>query len=103
MNIQFEEMSDNSLWVYFEGEMDVYNINKITGQIQNKFAKLKNDKVVFDMSKLTYIDSSGIGVLVKFYKYLKDKNKKLMIYRPTDNVFKLIKMTKLDKIIEIKK
>lgn len=102
MNIQFEEMSDNSLWIYFEGEMDVYNISKISGQIQNKFSKLKNDKVVFDMSKLNYIDSSGIGVLVKLYKFLKDKNKKMIIYRPTENVLKLINMTKLDKIIEIK-
>ena len=102
MNISFEEMSDNSFWVYLEGEMDVYNISKITQQIQNKFAKLKNEKVVFDMSKLNYIDSSGIGVLVKLYKHLKDKDKKMQIYRPTENVLKLIKMTKLDKIIEIK-
>ncbi len=102
MNISFEEMSDNSFWIYLEGEMDVYNISKITAQIQNKFAKLKNEKVVFDMSKLNYIDSSGIGVLVKLYKHLKDKDKKMQIYRPTENVLKLIKMTKLDKIIEIK-
>ena len=102
MNLQFEEMSDNSFWIYFEGDLDVYNINKVTGEIQKKIKNAKSEKIVFDLSKLDYLDSSGIGVLVKFYKFLKDKNKKMQIYRPTENVLKLIEMTKLDKIIEVK-
>jgi len=102
MNVQFEEMSDNSFWIHLEGELDVYNISKITGQLKTKLNKIKEDKVVFDMSKLIYIDSSGIGAMVKFYKFLKDNNKKMLIYRPTENVLKLIKMTKLDRIIELK-
>jgi len=102
MNLQFEEMSDNSFWIYFEGDLDVYNINKVTGEIQKKIKNIKSDKVVFDLSKLSYLDSSGIGILVKFYKYLKNNNKKMQIYRPSENVRKLIEMTKLDKIIEVK-
>ncbi|MDK2946081.1 STAS domain-containing protein [Geotoga petraea] len=102
MNLQFEEMSDNSFWIYFEGDLDVYNINQVTIEIQKKIKNTKNEKVVFDLKKLNYLDSSGIGLLVKFYKYLKDNNKKMQLYRPTENVLKLIKMTKLDKIIEVK-
>jgi anti-anti-sigma factor len=102
MNLQFEEMSDNSFWIYFEGDLDVYNINKVTGEIQKKLKNAKSEKIVFDLSKMDYLDSSGIGVLVKFYKYLKDNNKKMQIYRPTENVLKLIQMIKLDKIIEVK-
>lgn len=102
MNLQFEEMSDNSFWIYFEGDLDVYSINQVTNEIQKKIKNTKNEKVVFDLKKLNYLDSSGIGLLVKFYKYLKDNNKKMQLYRPTENVLKLIKMTKLDKIIEVK-
>jgi anti-anti-sigma factor len=102
MDIQFEEMSDNSFWIYLEGDLDVYNINKVTEGIQKKIKNVKSEKIVFDLSKLDYLDSSGIGVLVKFYKYLKSNNKKMQIYRPTKNILKLIEMTKLDKIIEVK-
>jgi anti-anti-sigma factor len=102
MKTKFEEMSDNTFWIYLEGDLDVYNINKVTEEIQKNLKNVKSEKIIFDMSKMDYLDSSGIGTLVKFYKYLKNNNQKMQIYRPKENILKLIKMTKLDKIIEVK-
>ena len=74
MNIHYK-INNKILTIFIKGELDEYSAPKIKDNLdqilnQNFFC----DKVVFDLSGLTFMDSTGIGLLIGRYKKLKDVN-----------------------------
>lgn len=51
-----------------------------------------------DLSKLTYIDSSGLGTLVSINKRTKEKKGRLILIGAQGLPMELIKRTRLDKV-----
>ncbi len=63
----------------------------------------QNTKVVFDMSRIRFIDSMGCGVLLTSFKRLKDKGgwlKLCCITDPVDSIFKLMGFDRIFSIFE---
>ncbi|ADK13370.1 MULTISPECIES: STAS domain-containing protein [Clostridium] len=55
-----------------------------------------------DFSKCTFIDSTGLGVLVSIYKKCKNINGSFKLYSVRNaDVMKIFNMTRLDKVFEI--
>ena len=59
------------------------------------------EKIVFDFSKTTFIDSSGIGALVSNHKSVRLKEVKLVLRGVLPQVMAVLEMTALDKILTI--
>lgn len=90
--------SQNSCWmISVEGELDVSCADKLKSEI-NKMLGEKIVDIKLDFSKLTYLDSTGIGVLVGALKKLKANDKTVHILNPKDNVRKIFDITGLNKI-----
>lgn len=51
--------------------------------------------IVLDMSKVRYIDSSGIGFLVKLLKYCKRNDGELKLYSVTEEVKSILRLVNL--------
>ncbi|SHH02498.1 STAS domain-containing protein [Tepidibacter thalassicus] len=49
----------------------------------------------------TFIDSTGLGVLVGIYKKCKEVNGRLTLHSMNPNVMKVFELTRLDKVFEI--
>jgi anti-sigma B factor antagonist len=58
-------------------------------------------RVVFDLSNVRYMNSSGIGVLITAYTKLKNKKGELLLVNPNDQINKLFLITKLNTIFKI--
>ncbi len=56
-------------------------------------------KIILDFSKTIFIDSSGIGALVKGLKLLKDKQTQLVVSKVSNQVLSVFKMTGLEKLL----
>ncbi|AZV55350.1 STAS domain-containing protein [Clostridium sp. AWRP] len=55
-----------------------------------------------DFSKCTFIDSTGLGVLVSIYKKCQSMNGSFKLYSVRNaDVMKIFNMTRLDKVFEI--
>lgn len=54
-----------------------------------------------DLSRLTYIDSSGLGTLVTINKRTKEKNGRLVLMGAQGMPFDLIKRTRLDNVFTV--
>ena len=54
-----------------------------------------------DMSKVEYIDSSGLGVLVSVLKKVKVSEGKLVLISPKSSVKQILSLTNLDKVFNI--
>lgn len=93
-------ISGGDLYIYLYGELDEYSANNIREDIDNLILKpqVKN-RVIFNFSGLTFMDSTGIGMLIGRYKKLKTKNVKVYIESPTKNVEKILEVSGLYKIM----
>ena len=55
------------------------------------------------MSQVSYIDSSGISVLIESHQKAKDQGKEFLILKPSEPVTSIIEIAKLDKFFIIEK
>lgn len=56
---------------------------------------------VIDISGLRYVNSSGIGVLITILTKFRNKGGEVYLMRPSENVQKLLVITKLNAIFQI--
>lgn len=81
------------------GELDEYTAN-YTRQVLDKIIKESVfNKLIYDLSQLDFMDSTGIGVLIGRYKLLKNKNKSIYISNANSQIEKIFNMSGLYEIM----
>ena len=76
------------------GEMDLYNSYKLK-ELVSKMIEKKVNKLIINLEKVDYIDSSGIGALISICSTMKKLNNVLYISNVHGSVKKVIELTKL--------
>jgi anti-sigma B factor antagonist len=59
-----EERSDGTVVVQLKGELDLYNAHAVRDELFSVAAR-GPERVVIDLSAVTFIDSTGLGVLIE--------------------------------------
>ncbi|MGQ9632186.1 MAG: STAS domain-containing protein [bacterium] len=85
-----------------DGEVDVYYSSAIEEKIKD-LIKQGRKKVIVDLSKVTYMDSSGLGVLVGSLKNLRKVGGSLKIAEINPAIANIFEITKLDSFFDIYK
>ena len=67
-------------------------------ELKKQFEKQPSKKVVVDLEKVSYIDSSGLATLVEILKKTKSQGGSLGLAGMSDKVKSLFEITKLDKL-----
>lgn len=86
--------------VTLEGEIDI----SVTDLIRGKFKSLIDEKrkvVIVDMSKVPYIDSSGLGMLVEVRQEMEKYGGEIRLMRLTPDVKKVFELTRLNNFFHI--
>lgn len=97
-DIKFQKTDDGFI-VYATGEIDLSNSQGLRKTI---LAALKtNQKVLVDLSGVSYIDSSGIASLVEGLQFSKSKNKTFILTNPSKQVKAIMELARLDKVFTI--
>lgn len=60
-------------------------------------------RVAIDMSRVTFLPSSGLGMLVAIHNSAKASKGKVAVFGVSDDLHKMLKITHLDKLFAIKK
>ena len=97
------EIKNGMLIIHLEG--DLIGENDGTGilQIATDAIQQKISKCIVDISSLRYINSSGIGVLITILTKFRNKGGEVFLLKPSENVQKLLVITKLNAIFQIVK
>ena len=91
---------NSTLYVLLVGELDEYTAQHVRKTLDVLFETQKGFvQVVFDLSELTFMDSTGVGVLIGRYKKLREKNKPIFITNPSRNAERIFKMSGLYEIM----
>ncbi|MEA3422349.1 MAG: STAS domain-containing protein [Bacillota bacterium] len=96
-------VQENNLWkVDLIGDLDINSSIMLKDKI-NEILDEKEESVEFETSKLNYIDSTGLGVLISLLKRLNNYENAMSIINVQDNILKIFKITGLFKVIKIYK
>jgi anti-sigma B factor antagonist len=82
------------------GEIDFATLDTLTSELV-KAANSDVETVVVDLQQVTYIDSSGLGVLVGAHKRLKAQGRALVLRVADAEMIKLLKLTGLDQLFAL--
>jgi anti-sigma B factor antagonist len=95
-----EEKLEGTTEVFLDGEVDIYTSQNLKERLYNILDSTKQD-VKINCSSLTYIDSTGLGILVGALKKAKQMGCSIKISNLKDNIKKLFLITGLDKLFII--
>lgn len=94
------EYIGTTLVVKLEGEIDQSCAVEIRTDIDREI-QLKNVRnLILDFAGVTFMDSSGIGVIIGRYKQIKARGGKTMIIRARPQVDKILELSGLKKIMD---
>lgn len=89
---------DNILTAYIEGEIDHDSAAKIRTQIDGVTQSLKPRVLCLDFSNVSFMDSSGVGLVMGRYRQMKLLGGMLRVTNVPDRMYRIFAMSGLESL-----
>ena len=87
---------NRTLYILLSGELDEYTAHTVRKNLDTLLDTEKGFvQIVMDLSELTFMDSTGVGVLIGRYKKMRECGKPIFITNPSRNAERIFKMAGL--------
>ena len=96
------QITDNTLVLKIEGDLIGENNGPMIIELVNDMLNQGIKLCAVDISSVRYINSSGIGVLITILTKFRNKEGEVVLVQPSEQVKKLLIITKLYNIFSIK-
>ncbi len=83
------------------GRITLGEDNLMLREVVRELVEKGNNRILLNLHEVGYIDSSGLGELVKTYTTVRNQGGQLKLLNPSKRVSDLLQMTKLAKVFEI--
>ena len=94
-------VAENDKLTFFpEGKIHTNNAVQLEGEIFDTIKAYGGDNIVFDASKLTYISSAGLRMLLKVQQ---TKDKPIQIINVSDDVYEVFSVTGFAEFLNVRK
>ena len=97
------DFNDGVLRVAIVGEINHHNAVFVRQEIDEKIQELSSKNLVLDLAEVSFMDSSGLGLVMGRYQLMKDLGGTLAIANPGAELKKLFKLAGLNKLVKIVK
>lgn len=101
MEIQYQK-EEKVLVLKITEELDHHTVERIRRKADYEIEKYIPRKVILDFNQVAFMDSAGIGLILGRYKNISLFGGKLEVVNASTQVIKILNMSGLSKIIEIK-
>ena len=98
MKIEFQKKS-YTLIIKIQGEIDHHCATELKQKIEKEFQKSDAKNIIFDFEQVTFMDSSGIGMIIGRYKNVLACGGKTAVVNANEKVSKIFQMAGMQKII----
>ena len=92
---------EKTLFILLDEEIDQDTVDKIKRNIDDEIERYIPRKVIFDFSNITFMDSSGIGMLLGRYKLIKLIDAEMEIDNVSRTIKRIFNMSGIERIIKI--
>lgn len=100
MNIKYSK-EDRLLKIELTEEIDQHTADKVRRKIDDEIERFIPRKVIFDFSNISFMDSSGIGMVIGRYKLTKMLGGNLEIININKQTKKIFDMSGVTRIIKV--
>ncbi|MDC3415235.1 STAS domain-containing protein [Aquibacillus sp. 3ASR75-11] len=101
MNLTLDVVNKGSTSIVsLEGEVDAYTAPELKETLLPLMRK-NGLEVEVNLEKVSYMDSTGLGIFISALKASKEYNSKLRLVKLNDRVYRLFEITGLNKVINI--
>ncbi len=90
----------DTVTVQLEGELDHCSADRVRASLDALIADQNIKRLVIDLNRLTFMDSSGIGVIIGRYRTLVRRNGSVAVRGANPTVDRIFQMSGLYQIIE---
>ena len=95
--------TQQKMTAYLDGEIDHHNAAFIRDEIDNAIMASKPEVLKIDFDNVTFMDSSGIGLVMGRYRTLSMYGGKLIVSNLSPQFYRIMKLSGLEKIATINK
>jgi anti-sigma B factor antagonist len=101
LNIEIEIEKEGKLeFLNLKGEIDVYSSPSLKEKVLEEIDK-GVENLVINLEKVSYIDSTGLGILIGTLKRMKEREGKLYLIFSSQRLKRIFEITGLNKIFSI--
>jgi len=98
MDIQTVD-SGQELIIIINGDVEMIKMKGLKEKLFDVVNETEKN-IVIDFANVTYLDSSGIGVLITISKILKEKGKTLKLTHLSERIARVLELSSLADVIE---
>lgn len=95
------EKNRDTLIVYLSGELDHCNAQGIRREMDALLSDVRIRKMIIDMQEMTFMDSSGIGVILGRYRQMAARGGSVAVRRMNRHVSRIFTLSGMGQIIEV--
>lgn len=94
------EIKGDVLCIRLQGELDHHSAENLKEQASAAIESRKIKHIVLNLEQLSFMDSSGLGVILGRYKQIKQQQGEMVVCAISPSVKRLFEMSGLFKIIQ---
>jgi anti-sigma B factor antagonist len=95
-----EEEKGTYYYIKAKGHFSSINILEVRRPLEYALS-IGHTKLALDLSEVTFMDSMGLGLMINFFKKMRDSGGRLVVINPSETVFNLINVSGTGKVLEI--
>ena len=99
-NFEYEER-DGRFRILLEGEIDHHSAVAVRSAIDAKLYEFRPRHTVIDLSRIDFMDSSGLGLIMGRYALMQKLGGGFSVANPNDRVNKIFDLAGLKRIITV--
>lgn len=88
--------------VMLSGEIDHHTARELRAEIDRFVITMQPDRLTMDFTGITFMDSSGIGLIIGRYKLMKECGGQLEIRGAQPYIRRVLKLSGIERIVKIK-
>ena len=96
----YYEKNRNTLTVRLCGELDHSASNRIRAELDELIVDARVRRLVFDLSGLEFMDSSGIGLIIGRYKLMARRGGSVAVFGSDARIDRIFEMAGLYQLVE---
>lgn len=93
--------ADGAVIADFDGKIALADGTRLLRDTVCDFLALGHKRILLNLEGVDFIDSAGLGELVRAYTSIRSRGGYLKLVKPRDTVLKLLQITKLDGLFDI--
>lgn len=94
------ESNERTVTAFLEGELDHHAAKGIREEIDESIERLKPSLLILDFKDVTFMDSSGIGLVMGRYRTMQLLNGRLIVKNASLHIRKVMRLAGIDRLAE---